>query len=140
LRHHLGFVSLTSFPCTPFLAHGPQLSALGATGRKNLLAFINRAEPPSAYVGFCAGGYIAAHDYLWETLYEGPGYYNFADSPPLSVFPHTVEGSLTDVVDDQFGDQATGANYRLVSTMCTRTCMEGARALFESWSIFLFLF
>ena len=46
--------------------------------------------------------------------YEGPGYYNFATAPPLSVFPHTVEGSLTDINDDQFNDQGSPA-VRLLS-------------------------
>jgi hypothetical protein len=76
-----------------------QLSALGAQGRKNIIDFMNRGD--TAYVGFCAGAYIASHDYIWESLYEGPGYYNFAVDPPLSIFPHTVEGSLTDINDDQ---------------------------------------
>ena len=43
-----------------------------------------------AQAGFCAGAYLAAHDYVWESMYEGPGYFNFKYEPPISVFPHTV--------------------------------------------------
>eukprot|EP01035_Chromulina_nebulosa_P018093 gene18093-23742_t len=92
-----------------------QLSSLGTKGTANIKAFVQRDQTnPSAYVGFCAGGYIAAHDYLWETMYEGPGYYNYASNPPLSLFPHTVEGSIFDINDDQFGDQYN-SKFRLVN-------------------------
>ena len=45
-----------------------QLTSLGTAGAKNIKAFVQRdqSKTPSAYVGFCAGGYLAAHDYLWE--------------------------------------------------------------------------
>jgi glutamine amidotransferase-like uncharacterized protein len=93
-----------------------QLSAMGSTGAANLKAFLLRdqAIAPSAYVGFCAGGYLASHDYIWETVYEGPGYYNFESNPPLSLFPHSVEGSIFDINDDEFGDQ-NGSKFRPVN-------------------------
>lgn len=92
-----------------------QLTAIGPKGTENIKSFINRDQKnPSAYAGFCAGGYLASHDYLWETLYEGPGYYNYAESPPLSIFPHTVEGSIVEINDEQFGDQY-GSKFRLVN-------------------------
>jgi glutamine amidotransferase-like uncharacterized protein len=94
-----------------------QLTALGAAGTQHVKAFVQRGRAggaASAYAGFCAGGYIAAQSYLWETLYEGPGYYNFAKDPPLGIFPHLVEGSLVDISDDQFGDQF-GSKARLVN-------------------------
>lgn len=92
-----------------------QLTAMGVEGRENIISFVQRNQNfPSAYVGFCAGGYIASHDYLWETIYEGPGYYNFKDTPPLSIFPHTVEGSIVDINDDQYGDQHD-SKFRMVN-------------------------
>jgi glutamine amidotransferase-like uncharacterized protein len=93
-----------------------QLSSMGQAGRDHIISFVQRDQhlAPSAYVGFCAGGYIAAHDYLWETMYEGPGYYNFEQTPPLSLFPFSVEGSLVEINDDQFGDQS-GSKFRLVN-------------------------
>jgi hypothetical protein len=93
-----------------------QLSALGANGTANIKAFIERdqAKAPSAFAGFCAGAYIAAYAYVWETMFEGPGYFNFKTDPPLGVFPHMVEGSLVDIGDDQFSDQA-GHKYRMVN-------------------------
>ena len=48
---------------------------------------------------------MAAHDYVWETMYEGPGYFNFKYEPPMGMFPHSVEGSLVDINDDQYADQ-----------------------------------
>jgi hypothetical protein len=57
---------------------------------------------------------MASHDYIWETLYEGPGYFNYKVDPPLSIFPHTVEGSLSDISDDAYGDQAEH-QYRVVN-------------------------
>ena len=45
---------------------------------------------------------MAARDYLWESMYEGPGYFNFKVNPPMGMFPHTVEGSLVDIGDDQY--------------------------------------
>jgi glutamine amidotransferase-like uncharacterized protein len=92
-----------------------QLTAMGAVGTEAIKQFIQRDQKnPSSYIGFCAGGYLASHDYLWETLYEGPGYYNYEDSPPLSLFPHTVEGSIVDINDEQFGDQFQ-SKFRLVN-------------------------
>lgn len=93
-----------------------QLTDMGVAGRDHIISFVQRDQKtaPSAYVGFCAGGYIASHDYLWETMYEGPGYYNFEDTPPLALFPHSVEGSIVDINDDQFGDQS-GSKFRLVN-------------------------
>lgn len=93
-----------------------QLTAMGVDGREHIISFVQRDQQkqPSAYVGFCAGGYIAAHDYLWESMYEGPGYYNYQETPPLSIFPFTLEGSIVDINDDQFGDQS-GSKYRLVN-------------------------
>ena len=94
-----------------------QLSALGAAGTQHVKAFVERGRQggaASAYAGFCAGGYVAASAYLWETLFEGPGYYNFKKDPPLAVFPHAVEGSLVDIGDDQYGDQF-GSKARLVN-------------------------
>lgn len=92
-----------------------QLTSLGTSGTSNIKKFISRSQVnPSAYLGFCAGAYVAAHSYLWETMYEGPGYYNYATNPPLSIFPHMVEGSLVDINDDQYGDQF-GSKFRLVN-------------------------
>ena len=59
---------------------------------------------------------MAARDYLWASAYEGPGYFGFAIAPPLALFPHTVEGSVVDIGDDQFGDASdTNVQYRLVN-------------------------
>ena len=93
-----------------------QLTALGTEGAAHIKNFVTRdqSKSSSAYVGFCAGGYIASHDYLWETIYEGPGYYNYVETPPLSLFPHTVEGSIVDINDDQYADQQ-GSKYRAVN-------------------------
>lgn len=107
-----------------------QLTSLGAAGTAHIKEFVTRDQSsPSAYVGFCAGGYMAAHDYLWETMYEGPGYYNYATVPPLSIFPHTVEGSLVDVNDDQFGDQFS-SKFRMVNVS------NGHRMLYYGGSTF----
>jgi glutamine amidotransferase-like uncharacterized protein len=92
-----------------------QLTAIGPIGTENIKSFIQRDQKnPSGYAGFCAGGYLASHDYLWETLYEGPGYFNYEESPPLSIFPHMVEGSIVEINDEQFGDQY-GSKFRLVN-------------------------
>jgi glutamine amidotransferase-like uncharacterized protein len=93
-----------------------QIGALGTAGTANIKAFVTRdqAVATSAYVGFCAGGYLVSHDYIWETLYQGLDYYNFSTNPPLSLIPHTVEGSIVDINDDQFGDQS-GSKYRVVN-------------------------
>jgi glutamine amidotransferase-like uncharacterized protein len=96
-----------------------QLSGLGATGVANIIAFINRNQVnPSAYAGMCAGGYGGAHDYIWTTMFEGVAYFNsFGTPPPMSFFPHTVEGSIIDLNDDQFGSYvSTGTvKYRYVN-------------------------
>ena len=152
-----------------------QLSALQKQGVENVKAFVNRdqaAKGTSSYAGFCAGAYMAAHDFIWESKYvhrvtivhatcilvlvatsaacptpctcvlygplnipcplvvlcsllavcgagiaaryEGTDYYAFQVDPPFSFFPHTVEGSLIDLSDDQFGDQF-GNQYRVVN-------------------------
>ncbi|CAM9977709.1 unnamed protein product, partial [Ectocarpus fasciculatus] len=92
-----------------------QLSSLGVAGTDNIKAFVHRDQRnPSAYVGICAGTYLAAHDYIWETMYQGADYYDFATNPPMSLFPHTVEGSIFDINDDQFGDQS-GSKFRVVN-------------------------
>jgi glutamine amidotransferase-like uncharacterized protein len=94
-----------------------QLSALGANGTASVKKFISRdqkAEGRSAFAGFCAGGYMAATGYLWETMYEGPGYFNFRTDPPFGFFPHLVEGSLVDIGDDQSSDQF-GNKFRVVN-------------------------
>lgn len=95
-----------------------QLGDMGAAGADNIKRFVYRDQRwPSAYVGFCAGGYIAAHDYLWESVYEGVDYYDYQHNPPLSIFPHTVEGSIVDINDDQYADQF-GSKFRTVNSMC----------------------
>lgn len=93
-----------------------QLAAMGSVGAQHIKDFVLRDQSaqPSAYVGFCAGGYIASHDYLWETMYEGTDYYMFSENPPLSLFPHTIEGSIVDINDDQFADQH-GSKFRAVN-------------------------
>lgn len=92
-----------------------QLTAMGPAGTQNLINFVTRDQKnPSSYVGFCAGGYVAATDFIWETLYEGRDYYNFAVNPPLGLFPHSLEGSIVDINDEQFGDQS-GSMFRLVN-------------------------
>ena len=93
-----------------------QLSALQANGTRNIKNFVTRdqAAHPSAFVGFCAGAYMASFAYLWETMFEGLGYFNFKQDPPLDIFPHMVEGSLVDINDDQFSDQM-GHKYRMVN-------------------------
>lgn len=93
-----------------------QVAGLGTAGTANIKAFITRDQTltPSGYAGFCAGGYIASHDYIWETLYQGTDYYEYSENPPLSLFPHTVEGSIVDINDDQYGDQS-GSKYRVVN-------------------------
>jgi glutamine amidotransferase-like uncharacterized protein len=92
-----------------------QLSAMGPVGTQNLINFVKRDQKnPSSYVGFCAGGYVASTDFIWETLYEGKDYYNFAVNPPLGLFPHSVEGSIVDINDEQYGDQS-GSMFRLVN-------------------------
>ena len=47
-------------------------------------------------------------------MYQGTDYYDFAMNPPMSLFPHTVEGSIFDINDDQFGDQS-GSKFRVVN-------------------------
>lgn len=100
-----------------------QLSGLKTAGTQNIINFINRNQVnPSAYVGFCAGAYLVAQDYLWETFYEGPSYFTgLGTPPPLGLFPHTVEGSMFDIGDDQFGSYdsgsaVTGVLYRMTNT------------------------
>lgn len=61
----------------------------------------------SSYAGFCAGAYMAARDYIWESKYEGPDYFAFEEDPPFNIFEHTVEGSLYDITDEQFGRYRT---------------------------------
>ncbi len=92
-----------------------QLGALGVTGSTNIKEYVLRNQcNRSSYVGFCAGGYLASHDYIWETVYEGTDYYDYSVNPPLSLFPHTLEGSIFDINDDQFGDQS-GSKFRVVN-------------------------
>jgi len=93
-----------------------QLSDLGDAGRSHLLDYIQR-ESPSAYVGFCAGGYLAATGYYWETAHEDEAYFQqYKTAPPLGAFPYEVEGSIADIADDQFGNlEPEGVKYRLVN-------------------------
>jgi len=93
-----------------------QLTSLKQSGRDNILKFIQRTSP-SAYVGFCAGGYLAAKEYYWESAKEDEAYFNkYGVAPPLGSFPYAVEGSLTDIADDQFGDvEPAGVQYRVVN-------------------------
>ena len=91
-----------------------QLAALGKIGVNNVREYVRRDTAPAAYAGFCAGAYMAAHDYIWESKYEGVDYLAFQLDPPFSFFPHTVEGSLVDLTDDQFGDQF-GNPFRVVN-------------------------
>jgi glutamine amidotransferase-like uncharacterized protein len=106
-----------------------QLSSLGASGRANILAFIQRSAP-SAYVGFCAGGYLASTGYFWETIHEDASYFQkFGTAPPLGAFPYEVEGSIVDIGDDQFGD-AHGIKYRVVNIS------NGQRMLYYGGSTF----
>ena len=93
-----------------------QLAALNVSGTENIKAFMTRpaAKGASAYAGFCAGAYLASESYLWETMFEGGGYFDFRNNPPLGLFPHTVEGSLIDINDDQYSDQF-GHKYRAVN-------------------------
>ena len=92
-----------------------QLGSLGKAGTEQIKKFVGRDQKnPSAYAGFCAGGYMAATSYLWETMYEGPGYFDFATNPPMGFFPHMVEGSIVDANDDQFGNQH-GSKFRKVN-------------------------
>lgn len=99
------------------------LSNLQAAGAATIKNFVNRPQTnPSAYAGFCAGGYMAAYDYIWETFYEGPSYFNsYKVPPPLSLMPHTVEGSLFDIGDDQFGSYDTSTKYRIVNVYVKRS-------------------
>ena len=93
-----------------------QLAALNVSGTANIKAFVTRnaSRGASAYAGFCAGAYMASENYLWETMFEGGGYFDFRKNPPLGLFPHTVEGSLVDINDDQYSDQF-GHKYRAVN-------------------------
>lgn len=92
-----------------------QLTAIGPVGAESIKKFVTRDQSnPSAYVGFCAGGYLASSDYIWESVYEGPDYYNYKTNPPLGLFPFTVEGSIIDIGDEQYGDQM-GDFYRVVN-------------------------
>lgn len=93
------------------------LSNLGTKGAATIKNFVNRPQTnPSSYAGFCAGGYMAAYDYIWETFYEGPSYFQSYNVPaPLGFMPHTVEGSLFDIGDDQFGSYDTKTRYRMVN-------------------------
>jgi len=91
-----------------------QLVALTNKGRNNIKSFIERQEP-SAYVGFCAGGYLASKGYYWETASEDQAYFEkLGVAPPLGTFPYNVEGSIADINDDQYGD-ADGLKYRVVN-------------------------
>lgn len=60
-----------------------QLSGLGANGTANIKAFIERDQTkvPSVFAGFCAGAYLVSYAYVWETMYEGPGYCEQSISP-----------------------------------------------------------
>lgn len=65
-----------------------QLSSLGASGKANILTFLDKG---GAYVGICAGWYYAAKDYYWAG-----DYYKWPDL--LGRFP-TVEGSITNIAE-----------------------------------------
>jgi glutamine amidotransferase-like uncharacterized protein len=114
-----------------------QLAGLKTTGTTNIKNFVNRNQTnPSAYVGFCAGAYVAAYDYLWETYYEGPSYFTgLGTPPPLGLFPHTVEGSFFDIGDDQFGtydsgSSASGVLYRMVNVSNSQTMLYYGGSVF----------
>ena len=107
-----------------------QLGALGVSGTTNIKEFVLRNQTNrSSYVGFCAGGYLASHDYIWETVYEGTDFYDYSSNPPLSLFPHTLEGSIFDINDDQYGDQS-GSKFRVVNVS------NGHRMLYYGGSTF----
>lgn len=79
-----------------------QLTALGPANAQLIKDIV---EQGTGYAGFCAGAYLAAPAYVWETVYES-GY--------LGIFPHAVEGSIVDVADYVGGGQ-DGREYRLVN-------------------------
>lgn len=95
-----------------------QLLAYGSVGAQNIVDFIT-STTSHVYVGICAGGYLAAHDYTWESQYMPPSYFTeTVGSPaPLNLFPYTVEGSIVDVGDDEYGDYESGyaIRYRMVN-------------------------
>ena len=97
-------MSLRQCVCVNVSPH--KLAALGEQGYKNVKAFVTRnaaQQGQSSYAGFCAGGYMAARDYVWESKYEGPGYFAFQKDPPFDFFHHSVEGCLYDITDENFG-------------------------------------
>jgi hypothetical protein len=105
-----------------------QLNGLGTSGVTNIVNFANRNQTnPSAIVSICAGAYEIAHDYIWESMYEGTAYFqSFSTPPPMSLFPHTVEGSLFDIGDDQVGTYdsgtaTTGVFYRMINGSNSQT-------------------
>lgn len=134
--------NLTSYPnLRLFISPGgnayAQLAGLKTAGTQNIINFVNRNQAnPSAYVGFCAGAYLASYDYLWETFYEPPSYFaGFGTPPPLGLFPHTVEGSFFDIGDDQFGTYDSGSSvsgvmYRMVNTSNSHTMLYYGGSVF----------
>lgn len=98
------------------------LSNLGLDGVSTIKNFYSRDQTnPSAYAGFCAGAYMAAKNYIWESKFEGADYFNsFGVPPPLGLMPLTVEGSVYDVADLQFGSydsgkSTSGVGFRIVN-------------------------
>ena len=64
-----------------------QQSALGATGKANINAFI---VDQGAYLGVCAGAYFAAPNYWWEGKY-------YAHPNLLGAYPVTMEGAISSI-------------------------------------------
>lgn len=97
-----------------------QLYYYGLPGVNNIISWMkNQYSASHTYVGICAGGYLAAHDYTWETEYMPPEYFieEVGSPPPLNLFPHTVEGSIVDIGDDEYGDYENNyaVRYRMVN-------------------------
>jgi len=114
----------------------PQLAALGRQGYNNVKAFVTRnaaQQGESSYAGFCAGGYMAARDYLWESKYEGPGYFAFQKDPPFDFFHHSVEGCLYDITDENFGLS------KLICVAC-QYLSSGIRSLDDIHEPFMYAF
>jgi len=68
--------------------------SVGATGRKNILSFIDAG---GLYVGTCAGFYLASTGYFWEYGQQGGGEFHWPNL--LGRFPE-VEGAITTIHDD----------------------------------------
>lgn len=74
---------------------------LGVKGKNTIRAFMRGG---GKYIGTCAGWYYASKGYFWEydTHWSDAGYWHY--SQLLKVFDAEVEGSVTDISDEETAD------------------------------------